>query len=307
MNGDTTIVGCSLIEFVRLRPGIVDTKISNITIRDGNEKNVTFQFETQTIDNSLDIIDNLMRQREIREYFANDIKNERELFKKLIAHSITRVNVSTGEREDFGVVVDNVFDDVYLRTSTAVKPLETSSYRYEIYPLLRSPETLLENLSEQRLDSLTKKPYKYSPFKFYHPLALTRGMLITPTGTKKLSSKSMMMYGLVGSVSYVNVDFLPNIPRIANIIIRRADRDTIRIDWTITGSVNMIDHFVVMKDFNGVRTIIGKVHSEFVNEQAYFIHRLGTDDVGRFKYIVKTVMHDYSIGQIIQSQEVQVS
>lgn len=296
--GNTEIAGHAVMEFIKPESGIVATDITDVEIdQSGIEPNVTFGLQTSLIDDTHDILTSLLKIREIDQYFENTIKNERDLFKKLVAHNVQRINLTTGEREDFGIIVDSVFNDNLLRRSNSVKPLDvTCIYRYEIYPLLRTPESLFENDVKHKVDVVTNKPYSYNPTKFFHPITLNRGMIVTPVGRRTLFSKQEMSHGVVGNVEVVNVEFDDLPATIRDIQVTRIDYNTIRVEWQIEGTISQIDHFIVMKDTLGVKTIIGKVHSEFSGATAYFLHKLRLDDQGQFKYVIVPIFNDYTIG-----------
>jgi len=305
--GSTELAGHALIEFVKPESNVVTTEISNIEIAQDDIPNVTFQMTTELLDSNLDILTGLMKLREIEKYFTDSIADERDLFKQLVAHNVQRVNITTGEREDFGVISDTIFNDDRSRRSNAVKPLDVRmKYRYEVYPLLRSPESLFERLSKNKVDEVTKKPYRYNPAKFLHPVTLNRGMIVTPLGRKTLFAKQEMSHGIVGNVETIDVDFERPPATINNIDAGRIDYDTVRVDWQIDGQISQIDHFIVMKETLGSRTIIGKVHSEFTDNNAYFLHRITGDDSAQFRYVIVPVFNDYTIGMKQESNYIEV-
>lgn len=307
--GDTEYAGHAVVEFIKSESGIVATEISEVEIDQGtSEPNVRFQINTRLLDDNIDMLTGLLKLREIDTYFQGAIENERDLFKKLVAHNIQRINLTTGEREDFGIITDQVFNDVLYRKSNAVKPLDPiCQYRYEVYPLLRSPETLFENLNKGMLDAVTKKPYNYNPAKFLHPVTLNRGMLVTPTGRRTLFSKQEMSHGIVGNVSIVEAQFEEDPTSIREVQVTRIDYNTFRLEWQVTGLISHIDHFIIIKDVLGVRTIIGKVHSEFASATAFYLHKLGSDDVGQFKYSIIPVFNNYSVGTEEESELIEIN
>ena len=54
----------------------------------------------------------------------------------------------------------------------------------------------------------------------------------------------------------------------------RFDRDLNLLTWRIQGNVSNIDHFLVAKESSGIRTLIGKIHSEFAHGNCQFFHDL---------------------------------
>ena len=304
--GNTEQAGYTIMEFLKPESGITTTEINNIDLSQEFEPNVAFQIKTNLLDNNFDILTNLLKSKEIDEYFTDAIKDERELFKKLVAHNVQRVTSTTGEREDFGILTDTTFDDNLYRESNAVKKIDIDcQYRYEVYPLLRSPETLFEKLIKTTSDQITKKSYDFSPAKFLHPITLNRGTIVSPAGRKALYAKQEMSFGAIGNVVSIDVQFDNQPITIDNIQITRIDYNTQRLEWQVAGLISKVDHFIIIKKCLGTKTILGKVHSEFSGNTAFFLHKLSLDDIGEFKYLIVPVFNDYTIGIEQESKMVE--
>lgn len=307
-NGLSSIVGNSIIEFIKQESGIVDTKLTNLQIvRENNNLNVIFNIKTQLFDTNLNILQNLLKIDEISNFFASDIEKEKSLFKKLVAHNVVRSNLTTGEKESFGVIIGDTFNDNLLRKQNAVKDLQSNnSYRYEVYPLIRSPETLLENYSKEVIDSTTKKPYKYSPIKFQHPITLTRGVLLSEQGRKLLYPQNEISHGIIGNLQTISVSFeLPKI-NLSEIVVSKIDIQTNKLQWSVEGELSQIDHFLILKDSLGIRTFIGKCHSDFEENEIFFMHKLTKNDCGSFKYVVIPIFNTYIVGLPLESKMIEV-
>lgn len=295
-----------LIEFIKQKIA-VSTVMSNILIDSNSDiPNVSFQFDTQLLNDNFNILHDLLKLDAIDSYYANDIKSDRDLFKKLLAHNIQRLNLTTGEREDFGVITQNIFDDRANQINNAVKPLNIDhKYRYEIYPLLRSPDTLFNSFTKEVIDQATKKKYYFQPSKFLHPVALNNGLLLTQKGKDLLFAKNDLLHGIVGNVLSYDVSFNITTTFIQTCFAQRINYDTIKLQWNINGNKNHIDHFIIMKDVLGVRTVVGKMHTN-VSQTVNFIHKLTKDDIGQFKYVIVPVYVDYSLGMYLESNDVEV-
>lgn len=297
--------GSSIIEFIKLNPGKVDLKVSNVTTTaESNDLlNVTFDITSTTVDNNIDIVLSLLRRQDISQFFDNDIA-KRSMLKKLIAHRVQRVDLLTGEREDFGVVTTERFDDVQLRNNS-VSPLKSGrKYRYEIETLLRSPETMLESLKTS-VDPTTKKKFQFLPSKFLHPITLTEGVLVSPKGLQARYAKDDMIYGRTGTMTTVDVAFDVQRARIVDATVSIVGRSSV-INWTIEGDHTQIDHFLIIKEETGIKTIIGKTHSEFTDICQY-VHSLTTHDEGEYSYTIQPVYNDYYLGQPISTQAILVT
>jgi hypothetical protein len=296
-SGTTELAGNATVEFNRPAPGKVDTVVNNIKVNHDKNIDVSFEMNTTVIDSNIDIIKTLLEKQGIFEQFKNDVQREREFLKNLIAHNVQRVNLTTGAREDFGVVTVSNFSDVALRKNQAIQPLEVGNrYRYEITALLRAPETMFESFVKSRVDSVTKKTYSFNPSKFLHPLALSRGILMSPDGLKTRYSKEAMSYGVVGAVEVVEVTFDEEPARITEQTASRFDRYMNVITWKLLGSIDSIDHFVIMKESLGVRTLVGKAHSEFLHGNCQYLHPVSRRDIGAFSYVIVPIFNNYETG-----------
>jgi len=296
-DGNTQDFGNSTIEFVQPAPGAVDTKIENLTVDNNATPNVMFTISTSTVDTNIDVVKRLLEQLGIDSHFDGDITAQRDELKQLIAHAVHRVDLTTGKREYFGVVTAPNFDDDALRKNQAIDPLEYGHrYRYEIYPLLRAAETMFNAFVKTSIDVTTKKSYTWSPAKFLHPLALTEGILVTPTGARQRYAKEPMGFGAVGSVTMVEVSFDQDLVKIVDPVASAFDRVTNVVTWKTLGTLSQADSFLVFKEVHGIRTLIGKAHSEFPNGSCQYIHAVNHHEVGSLKYVIVPITNDYTVG-----------
>lgn len=297
-SGLSELSGNAIIEFVKLTPGKVDLQISDVDVtNEGDEPNVTFNIRSIVVDENIDVVLALLKRQDIKEFFDGDIAKEREFLKSLIAHNVQRVDLNSGRREDFGVVVDDFFDDRGLRKNNSVSPLAFGKkYRYEISTLLRAPETMFDQFVKTKVDGVTQKSYTFSPSKFLHPIVLTRGVIVTAAGLRTRYTKEAMSHGLIGSMETIEISFDDQPARIQNPASARFNRSLNIITWKLEGSIDQIDHFLITKDVHGVRTIIGKAHSEFEFGNCQYLHPVSSRDQGELKYIITPVFNSYRIG-----------
>lgn len=296
-DGSSERSGNATIEFNQPAPGRVDTRITNLSVSHTPEPTVRFNLLTEIVDTNQDIIKALLNRQDIFEQFKDDVMREREFLKNLIAHNVQRVDLTTGAREDFGVVTVLNFDDELLRKNQSIPPLKLGhKYRYEVTALLRSPESMFETLQKSVTDSITKKPYTFSPSKFMHPIALKRGVLVTTSGLKTRFSKEAMSHGAIGATESIEVSFDESAARVVDASAARFDQSLNVITWKLQGSIDQVDHFLIMKEVHGVRTIVGKAHSEFSYGNCQYLHQISKRDEGSLVYVIVPVFNDYKIG-----------
>lgn len=296
-DGNSEDFGDATIEFIKPEPGAVDTKIENLTVDNDTHPNVTFTITTSTVDTNIDIIKRILEQQGIINHFEGDITAQRDELKQLIAHAVHRVDLTTGKREYFGVVTTTEFDDDAFRKNQAISHLEYGhKYRYEIYPLLRSAETMFEQFVKSSSDPVTNKSYSWSPAKYLHPMTLTRGVLVSPAGSQQRYAKDQMAFGIIGAITTVEVSFDQDAVKIVDPVASVFDQTTNVITWKTLGDLSQADHFIIFKEVHGIRTLIGKTHSEFPNNSCQYIHTVNHHDVGSLRYIIVPITNDYTVG-----------
>lgn len=298
LTGESKIVGNVTIEVFNPEPGKVDTTIENVVVGHSDEPNVSFTVNTNIIDTNIDIVKNLLQKQDNYDLFKDDVAKEREFLKSLIAHNVQRVNLTTGVREDFGVVTSSNFSDKDLRKNQAIASLQYGhKYRYEVTALLRAPETMLNTLQKNVTDPRSKKSYSYNPAKFLHPVAMSsKGMLATKPGLQTMFAKDAMSHGAVGSVQTLEISFDDEPARITDPSVSRFDSRLNVVTWKLQGSTSEVDHFIVMKEVNGVRTLVGKTHSEFPYGNCQYLHVIERRDVGEIFYVIVPIFNDYNTG-----------
>lgn len=306
-NGNTEQTAYSTITFLQSEEGKVDTKIGGLNV-DDTSINVSFNITTNINDTLLDQIKIMLDKQGLTQYYNDNLLTSREQFKKLIAHKIDRVDLTLGVRETYNVIIDGLFDDATLSTKNAVKPLQQGhQYRYEIFTLLRTPETMLSDLVKTSIDELTKKEYSFSPVTFQHPLVLKNGTLVSNSSLKLNHPEEEMTHGIVGSVESITVNFSANNIQLNNVSVFRLNLDTVWLSWDVSGNIRNIDHFLVMKDVLGARTFVGKAHLESEKASVRFIHNINENDMGQYRYYVVPVFNDYDIGDGVFSTSIVIN
>ena len=105
-----------------------------------------------------------------------------------------------------------------------------------------------------------------------------------------------MSHGAIGEYEIVEVSFDKEKVTLIDCEASRFDKFLNSITWNIQGDVHKIDHFLIMKEVHGIRTIIGKVHAEFSSDSCQYLHPITRRDEGMFSYIIVPIFHDYTIG-----------
>lgn len=305
--GTSEQAGNAIIEVIRQSPGQVDTRVTNIVVNTLSDVDVTFDVATTVIDSDPTVVRNLLQQQGILDSFQDNVDAERELLNSLVAHNVQRVDVTAGDRVDFGTLTTGSFSDSVLRKNQSIDPpLLGHKYRYEVTPLLRAPETMFTTFQKTVVDPITKKSYVFNPAKFYHPVTLNEGTLVTPDGVKTLSPKDPMAHGAIGSMQPVNVSLDAPIATIVDASVSRFNETLNIVSWKVQGTMSLIDHFIIMKDINGMRSMVGKAHAKFQNGNCQHLHELTRRDSGSLTYVLVPVYNDYRVGAFFRTNSVTV-
>jgi hypothetical protein len=303
--GTSTRMGTETIEYVKPNPGKVDIKTSNLVVSHDPEPNVSFDVLPKLIDTDASTLKNLLEVAGIKEYFNADIEAQRDKLNGILAYSVQRIDLLTGQRDDFGVITSSRFSDDELRKINGIDQLKLGrSYRYIISALFRAPETMFDEFKKTVKDPITKRTYSYYPAKFMHPLALTEGVLVSSQGLKTRYAKSPMSHGELGTYAKVDVSFDSQPSLIMDASVTKFDRDTNVITWKVHGVTNVIDHFLISTEVHGVKTMIGKAHSSFPTGVCQYLHQIDSNNLGDVRYVITPVMNDYTVGQSVSTNSI---
>lgn len=293
-NGLKRRLSTTFIEHRRPQIGRVDTKITDLSIVSTGVTDVSFNIASIVNDTTLDLVKDVLTRNDTIRYFDNDVQRQREFLKRLLVHGIQRVNLTSGQRDDFGQISGDFFSDAATRDKRAISPpVRGAKYRYEIYVMLRSPETVIEGILKDAVDPATKKPYVYSPGKFLHPVALERGLLTSRPGLSSRFGLDEMLFGSIGMTFELTVSIGSDNIVVTDASVERFDPETLSVTWSIDGTNDIIDHFLIVKEVNRVRTIVGKAHALSNTSTFTFYAKMTERDTGELKYIITPVSNAY--------------
>jgi hypothetical protein len=304
-DGTSKLADSEIIEFTKPEQGKIDISISESVVA---VNDISFNVEMNIFDNDIDQIKLLLEKQGINSYFENDIQKQREQLKSLLACAIQRVNMSTGEKEYFGIFTGQRFSDSEMRKKVAAQPLIAGDrYRYIVTATIRSPETVFNEYTKTAIDSITKKPYNYKPAKFLHPYALKKGTILDISAKNSFKlGKSILEHGILGSSRHIDFLFVDSELSVVELNASKFDLNQNIITWRVQGNINLIDHFVIMKQVHGIRTIIGSAHNAFSDGNCQWMHKLTKNDRSQVQYLIVPIYNDYSRGQMLVSNTLLV-
>ena len=221
---------------------------------------------------------------------------------KYVFFNVIRYDVTTGEEADLGVILngETFIDSVQSAKVNAPFLLPDRSYKYVITPLVREPDSFQEIVEKK--DELSRRSYKFSPKKHKHPVALKKGTLLSEYFINN-DSKHAALYGKLGTCYTFEIDNEANTPSIERLI---ADKKSnyVLLSWMVEGILSKIDHFMILKEVEGIRSVIGKSHcmSKYLNYKYELTHK----DIGSTKYILIPVYSDYAMGNLAYSNSILI-
>lgn len=307
-NGDEEIsTGCDFIEYIPFSIGVVDTQISlPRTLTTNKGLDVQFRISSKIIDNDLSSVKALLESQGLAELYGDEIANEKTSLNDLIAHSIRRVDLTTGKSEHFKTFSGNVFSDAANRDVNFVSPLVAGrTYRYIVSALLRSPETLFEN-NVKTIENKIGLEVEVLPLKFLHPIALNLGSIVTPASLKANHSKDPFEFGDIGNFISQDVAIDITRPKIFDAKVIRFNDQINILRWSVLGEKALIDHFLIIVERFGSEDIIGKAHTKFPSKIIQFLDKETSKEPGTFRYKVIPVFKTYEHGPALFSDEVVV-
>lgn len=274
----------------------------------GNELNVTFSINKKIVQNSADQVKNFLTKQGFLGEFQEDIIDNREKLGNLFAVGIKRQNLTTGEIEDYGILDnDEEFSDVVAGAYNGVNSLkEGNEYKYMATAYARNIESVLPTLARTNEDNVNLT-YTYKPSEWTHPITIEDGSLITPNTLKRNHASRTFTFGTIADYQEKNVTLAGVLPSLLDGKAKYLNgRNSVLVQWKIQGDVNLIDHFIIILDILGMKTIVGKTHNVSTTNYFQFIDSLDNKESGGLTYFIVPVYFDYTRGVELKTNQVIV-
>lgn len=295
-------------KYTTLSIGSVNVSVSNLEVIKDNSLDVRFELKSTINSNSLSQTYELLKKQKIDDLYTDELINERNQLQQLIAHYITRIDLTSGKEESFGVFTGSNFSDMTVGKQNNVSKLQPGhKYRYVISTLTRDPETLLKDYRKSTSDTTTGKLYGFKPSIFRHPVTLKKGTIVTKESLMSNHPEDEFLHGNIGNTHEIDVTFESNTPKILNANALKVNQETCLIQWTVDGSLELIDHFIIVKEILGHSSIVGKSHNNFSGKTIEFYDNITINDVGELSYKIIPVFCDYSRGTEITTNKIRIN
>lgn len=291
-------VGSTLQRFIRLTERSVNIDFSNLKVnRTVTTVDVSFDISTKIEESHLDVVKAALERQGLDDLFSDALKDERDGLQPLIVHAIRRIDLTTGREEDFRVFTGVSFSDREEGKKLFIPPLQPGrTYRYLATTLLRAPETMFSKLKRVGIDPSSGREYTYLPSISRHPMALNRGTIVTEESAARNHSGSPFEFGRIANESFIDVTVPSPLPAVSAVSAEIRQPGFNRIRWTIDGSSDQIDHFIVSKEAYGSKSVVGVAHAVSVGKSYEFFAYTDQDDVGEMTYTVTPIYNDYVAG-----------
>jgi len=78
------------------------------------------------------------------------------------------------------------------------------------------------------------------------------------------------------------------------------------VEWKIQGDARKIDHYLIVLEINGIRTVVGKAGSIGDTNRIEFVDCLDNGEHGALEYSIIPVYLDYSRGTEIRTSPILI-
>jgi hypothetical protein len=295
------------IEYLPETKNIVKTQIINPkVVEKGTDFDVEFTLESYFINTSEEELKKTLFQQGLGDFFSTKLNIED--LQNLIAYGIVRNNLTTGEIENFGIVVDKKFSDLEHGKVNGVKPVKIGNeYEYSVTTFFRSPISMLKEYTKTvEFPENPQKNYSYKPYIWLHPITLTQGNIISDRSLKRNHAKTQFSFGEIGNITKTTLSLANILPNIYDASATKMNSRLIKIQWKLQGNATKIDHFIVILNILGMKTVVGKAHNITDSNYFEFYDTLTDNEKGSLSYTIIPVYYDYSRGKEISTNKVLI-
>jgi hypothetical protein len=302
-NGTCEKLGSVLYEHIDNKSGTYQLKLANVKITKTPELDVSFDVAVDVKKSNVDQLKNAITSAGNYDEFKDVFKAEREKLSNLVVYSVTRMNLTTGEQENLGIVSDGKFtDSIATKTSLANVLRSDCVYRYIVRALARDPFTFIDSATKTLTDKTTGKSYTFNVQKYMHPVVLSTGNVINSESLRLHYAKDEFSHGDTGVISVYDVSFSKMLPSITEFKAIKKD-SYFHLTWKILGDVNDIDHVILLMIVDGRKYFVSNFHLPIYKKE--FIVPLHNSALpssvfgGKFELVV--VMKDFRYLEAVAS------
>jgi hypothetical protein len=294
-----------LVEYAPVTNNIINIVTDNPVIGTvGNEIDVKFNIMKNIINTENNNIKLFLESQGFTDEFQNEITANREKLGNLFAIEVQRINITTSEIEHFGIIDSSEFSDITYGQPKGVKTLQPGyDYKYVLTAYARDPETLFST-ANRTVDVNQNISYVLYPQKWKHPVTLNEGNLVTDNSLKRNHGYSTFTFGKITDIVEVNVSLNEMLPSLLDSKATQIGKNRIMVEWKVQGNVLKIDHFIIVLESIGIKTIVGKSHNISNSNYFQFVDLLTNGESGELTYSIIPVYYDFSRGSDIKTNQI---
>lgn len=270
----------------------LSVEVSGLEIDSANA-NVSFKIDYSFKKSDNDILKNLLSSLDSFSLFSDEFSKIKTELEPVVAFQVIRVNLSNGNHDDLGILSSNSFNDIVQSKASGASLIDVrATYRYEIKPLIRFPETVLKNLLKTIESS--NKQFTFQPSKFLHPKSLETGTLFSDLGLKTLFSQNEFEFGESSNVSIVRASFEKVIYKIFPNSITQFSNNEFLLTFAVDGDVKNIHHYDVILVKGSSEMVIDRKFSS--KNQVFFVVKVDQFDLDFTSIAIEPIFVDSSKG-----------
>ncbi len=275
-----------------------------VTMDDSGSASISFDIASEFTDEGFNQVVALLSQAGVEEDFQSEISSNRGKLSSMIAIMVERQDSISGETETFSVKKTGTFvDNRRSRTAAGVTEIRPGrTYRYTCKVLLRDPGSLFSQTSRTTVDVDTDSDFELKVAKFLNPYTLKHGTLPSTQrgfGVSDISGlvpKNPFLQGKSSIDMSVDVAVPSQRTSITNLNASSTGEYENSITWRVLGSLDEVEHFIVLAEHDGVKSPIGTVHNNSESGTFEFIDDDLGAEIGTTLYSVVPVFADYTYG-----------
>lgn len=315
--GEHTAYNNVIITFNPITQKVATTSITNPVVGNYNGRDtITFSVNYSLFENNFELIKKLITEQNLLSEYEINLLQNKEQFRTLLSYAVTRVNLTTGEIEEFGIVPSTNFNDRLYGLARNVKDLNRyHEYVYKITTYVRRPETLMPNLVRTVNTTVEGRPvsYQIKPYKWLQPITLNQGNIVTDRSLATNHPRIQLAQGsVVDIIESPKITLSNPLPNLTNANASQISDDgedgtkSILIEWKVDGDIAKIDHFIIKLEIYGMPSIVGNVHNVSTNNTFKFVDLLTNGEKGPLTYFIVPVYYDYNQGSPIKTNTVVI-
>lgn len=276
--------------------------ISSADMKQNDEGDSVVVFQTSITEtrDSFEMLFDALKTSGVSSQFLQDLQNDRQKIKQVVAFLIERIDKRTGKRESFGVYSPGKFEDSKLerRKKNVSDPVPGRKYEYVFKMCIRPPESFL--LTALAGFTSTVDPPGVTTRKLaarFQGSLSHRGILPSDTYMRNDASIDENFSSGQTGVEISSIVSFPNSdPVIKNFKISYKKRYNI-LSWMLSGNLSKIGYCLIYCNYNGREELLGAVSATGSGVSFKYKDERYAQEVGIKKYriILMTNNNEQSI------------